>query len=298
MIGALLGGMALHALALRPVYAAGLVLAVKHILRIGIALLGVRIALSDVAALGWPIAALIVAGMAATIASGLLLARWLGRSASFGALAGGATAVCGASAALAIQTVLPRDKALPADTVFVVLAVNALSTLAMLAYPLLCTLFAFAPQTIGILLGGTIHDVAQVAGAGYSVSDNVGDVAVIVKLFRVFLLLPVVWIIGIHFAGVSTSDPTRRASVPLPIFAIVFTVLAAANSVDLIPLTAKQVASEISRWSLLVAVGALGLGTSIAALRDARGRDLVVITGATLVLLAIVLVGLLWLGAG
>jgi uncharacterized membrane protein YadS len=63
-------------------------------------------------------------------------------------------------------------------------------------------------------------------------------------------------------------------------------------------LTAKQVASEISRWSLLVAVGALGLGTSIAALRDARGRDLVVITGATLVLLAIVLVGLLWLGAG
>jgi uncharacterized integral membrane protein (TIGR00698 family) len=282
----------------RPVYTAGLVLAVKHILRIGIALLGVRIALSDVTALGWPIAVLVVVGMTATIIFGFLLARLLGRSDTYGALAGGATAVCGASAALAIQTVLPRDRPLPADTVFVVLAINALSTLAMLAYPLLCSLPEFTPQTTGILLGGTIHDVAQVAGAGYSVSDNVGDVAVIVKLFRVFLLLPVVWIIGIYFAGAGHSDRTRRAAVPLPTFAIVFTVLAAANSIDLIPTTAKHVAAEVCRWSLLIAVAALGLGTSVAALRDARGRDLLVISisCATLILLAILLGGLLWLG--
>lgn len=297
MIGALLGGMALYTLARRPFFSAGLILAVKYILRIGIALLGVRIALADVAALGWPIAVLIVVGMAATIVSGLLFARMLKRSGAYGALAGGATAVCGASAALAIQTVLPREKNLPADTVFVVLTVNALSTVAMLAYPLLCSLLGFAPLTTGILLGGTIHDVAQVAGAGYSVSDSVGDTAVIVKLYRVFLLLPVVWILGIYFAGASSSNPARRASVPLPMFAIVFTILAAINSLGLIPADVKQVTAEFSRWSLLIAVAALGLGTSIAALRDARGRDLLIMCGATLVLLAIVLGGLLWLGA-
>ena len=79
--------------------------------------------------------------------------------------------MCGASAALATATVLPKYANRDADTVFTVVAVNALSTVAMVAYPAFGPLFGFDDRTLGILLGATIHDVAQVVGSGYSVSE-------------------------------------------------------------------------------------------------------------------------------
>jgi uncharacterized membrane protein YadS len=82
---------------------------------------------------------------------------------------------------------------------FTVIAANAVSTLVMVAYPPLCVLLGLDAQTTGIMLGATIHDMAQVVGAGYAVSEPVGNTAVIVKLFRVFLLLPVVVAIGWWF---------------------------------------------------------------------------------------------------
>ncbi|WP_164153190.1 putative sulfate exporter family transporter, partial [Stenotrophomonas maltophilia] len=89
----------------------------------------------------------------------------------YGALAGAATAVCGASAALATTTVLPHYKARAADTAFTVVAANALSTIVMLLYPPLAILLGFDATKTGILIGATIHDMAQVVGAGYAVSD-------------------------------------------------------------------------------------------------------------------------------
>ena len=77
------------------------------------------------------------------------------------------------------------------QVVFTVLSVTTLSTVAMVIYPLLIALFALDDQAIGLFLGGTIHDVAQVVGAGYSVSPEVGDFATITKLFRVLMLIPV-----------------------------------------------------------------------------------------------------------
>src|SRR5215510_10174967 len=98
----------------------------------------------------------------------------------------------------------------------------------MLLYPSLCILIGFDAQTTGVMLGATIHDVAQVVGAGYAVSEPVGNTAVIVKLFRVFLLLPVVLAIGWYFArgGAATGD----AKVPIPVFALVFLALCLINS--------------------------------------------------------------------
>ena len=101
-----------------------------------------------------------------------------------------------------------------------VVAVNALATVAMLIYPPLCILFGFDAQTTGVMLGGTIHDVAQVVGAGYAVSGGVGNTAVIVKLFRVFLLLPMVLGVGWYFTRIGMRH--GEAHVPVPVFAIVF----------------------------------------------------------------------------
>jgi uncharacterized membrane protein YadS len=138
MVIALVIGIALNPLASRPRFQPGIVFCLKRILRWAVALLGLRIALGDIAALGWSTAILIVAAMGVTLGAGFLLARAFVLEPGYGALAGAGTAVCGASATLATSIVLPDYKGKETDVAFVVVAVNALSTLAMVLYPLIC----------------------------------------------------------------------------------------------------------------------------------------------------------------
>jgi uncharacterized membrane protein YadS len=150
------------------------------------------------------------------------------------------------------------------------------------------------------MLGGTIHDVAQVAGAGYAVSDTVGNAAVIVKLFRVFLLLPVVLGIGWYFTRIGAGHGSAR--VPVPVFALVFLALCILNSVvplvpALVPLYApvKSFLVDVSTWGLLLAIGALGLGTSVKAIAGLGWRHITTVLGATAVIFSVVTSGLLLL---
>jgi uncharacterized membrane protein YadS len=167
----------------------------------------------------------------------------------------------------------------------------------MVLYPPLCALLGFDAQTTGIMLGATIHDLAQVAGAGYAVSDEVGNAAVIVKLFRVLLLLPVVLGIGWYLAH--TGMKHGRAHVPVPVFALAFVALCLLNSTlaasAVAPLyqSVKTVLVEASSWGLLIAIGALGLGTSVSALSALGFRHIVTVVGATVVIAVIVTGGLL-----
>ena len=298
MVIALLIGIALNPLARRPSFQAGISFCLKTILRWAVALLGLRIALGEIAALGLTTALLIMAAMTVTVASGLLIARALAQRAAYGALAGAATAVCGASATLATSIVLPDYKGKEADVAFVVVAVNALSTVAMVLYPILCTALGFDAQLTGVMLGATIHDVAQVVGAGYAVSEPVGNTAVIVKLFRVFLLFPVVMLIGFAFARRSVARDAAR--IPFPLFALVFVALCVLNSIavsvgNVAPLFAliKAPLVEASTWGLLVAIGALGLGTSVPAIAALGWRHVATVTATTVVILVAVTAALM-----
>lgn len=297
MVVALFIGMALSAVAARPTFKPGLTFCVKTLLRWAVALLGLRVALSEIVALGLPLALLVVVAMAVTIVAGFALARLFGQNAGYGALAGAGTAVCGASATLATSTVLPNYAGKDADIVFVVVAVNALATLGMVVYPPLCVLLGFDAQETGAMLGGTIHDVAQVVGAGYAVSDAVGNAAVIVKLLRVFLLLPVVLAIGWWFTR--RGAQANAARVPVPVFALVFLALCVVNSamaalpgLDGLYRPIKAVLVEASTWGLLIAIGALGLGTSVSAIAALGWRHAATVGGATLVMLVVVTGGL------
>ena len=301
MVIALLIGIALHPVAARPVFQPGMTFCVKKLLRVAVALLGIRIALADIVTLGPGVVFVTVAAMAATLVSGFLIARFFGQNASFGALAGAATAVCGASATLATATVVPNYKGKEADIAFVVVAVNALSTVAMVLYPPLCIWLGFDALTTGVMLGATIHDVAQVVGAGYAVSEEVGNTAVIVKLFRVFLLLPVVLAVAWWFTRQGTEH--GEAKVPVPVFALVFLALCLVNSAAayapaLAPLygPVKAVLAETATWGLLIAIGALGLGTSMTAIAQLGYRHIATITGTTIVILVVGTGGLLLIG--
>jgi uncharacterized integral membrane protein (TIGR00698 family) len=300
MVMALFIGMALNPFARRPLFQPGIVFCLKTLLRWAVALLGLRIALGDIAALGWAVAILSIVAMTITLAAGFLLARVFGLEPGYGALAGGGTAVCGASATLATSIVLPDYKGKETDVAFVVVAVNALSTLAMVVYPLICAWLGFDERTTGVMLGATIHDVAQVVGAGYAVSETTGNTAVIVKLFRVFLMLPMVLAIGWLFARRMVA--TAAAKIPIPVFALVFVALCVLNSVAAAfpaaaPIFAQVKAPliDVSSWGLLIAIAALGLGTSLGAIAALGWRHVATVVGTTIVILVAVTGGLLLL---
>jgi uncharacterized membrane protein YadS len=129
MLLALLIGIALNFLSEGDKVGPGIRFTSKTVLKLGVALLGLRIAVSDVLALGGRTVIILLVVMAVTILSGLLFARLLKRSSAFGTLIGGATAICGASAALALSSVLPSSATKDRETVFAVVSVTTLSTI-------------------------------------------------------------------------------------------------------------------------------------------------------------------------
>lgn len=299
MVIALIIGVLLHGVAKQSLFQPGMVWCVKVLLRYAIGILGLRIAFGDIVDLGVGVALMVVVSMVATVACGIWLAKLLDRDVGFGALAGAANAVCGASATLATATVVPDYRNKAADIAFAVVMANAVSTLAMIAYPPLCAWLGLTDQETGIMLGATVHDMAQVVGAGYSVSEAVGNSAVIVKLFRVFLLLPMVLAIGAWF--VRQGAHAGAARVPVPMFALAFLALCVVNSVMTAQPTLSAAVSyptvkfwlgEASRWGLLIAIAALGLGTSFGAILKLGWRHFVVFAGCTIIILALVVAGL------
>jgi uncharacterized integral membrane protein (TIGR00698 family) len=294
MLLALLLGLALNFLAEEGTRTApGIEFTARSVLRLGVALLGARISVDMLAALGARSIALVVAGVVLTILFALLATRFVGRSWRFALLTGGSVAICGASAAMAIAAVLPKHEKSERDLVFTVLSVTVLSTVAMILYPMLSNALGFSARDSGVFLGGTIHDVAQVVGAGFSISPEAGETATLVKLIRVSMLAPVVlcFSLVIRARGLA-GDAGGEAPPLLPGFVIGFLVLAALNSFGLIPVFVADWAGQLSRWALLIAIAAVGIKTSLVRMLDVGGGAIALIVAETVFLAVFVVAGL------
>jgi uncharacterized integral membrane protein (TIGR00698 family) len=292
MLYALLIGMALAFLAESGPCGDGIRFTAKVVLRLGVALLGLRISLAEVVDLGLGTIELVVAGIAITIGSGLLFARLAGAERGFGLITGGAVAICGASAALALSAAVPKSRQAPTDAAFAVIAVTTLSTLAMILYPSIARSLGLDDREIGIFLGATIHDVAQVVGAGYAVSETAGHAATVTKLLRVAFLLPIVLLVGLAFARSASPDETGRRASPIPGFAVGFAALVAVNSLGVLPAWSTAALSDLSRWCLVAAIAAIGLTTRLEQMAKLGWRPALVVVGETLVLMVFVLAAL------
>jgi uncharacterized integral membrane protein (TIGR00698 family) len=286
MLFALLFGMAFHFLHEEGRCVAGIEFASRSVLRLGVALLGARITFSQIASLGVVPVATVIVGVTTTILVGVALARRLGLRGTFGALSGGSVAICGASAALAIASVLPRHEDSERDAILTVVAVTALSTIAMILYPIFAVAIGLDNVHAGIFLGGTIHDVAQVVGAGYTISPETGDVATYVKLLRVAMLLPAV--LAISFA-LTRAGATRAATPALPGFLVGFALLVVINSFGFIPKFVGDLSNDVSRWCLVAAISALGMKTSFKALLAVGWRPIGLMLCETLWIAGLVL---------
>lgn len=274
---------------------AGIEFTAGFVLRLGVGLLGLRVALTDLWALGWQTGLLLVVAIGATMGFGILAARVLGLGRCFGVLTGGAVAICGASAAMAISAALPGHKHKERDALLTIIGVTALSTFAMVVYPIIARLIGLDEAQTSLFLGGTIHDVAQVVGAGYSVSEPTGDLATLVKLVRVSLLVPVVILIlfSLRFARKASDEPSQAPGVPW--FLVLFLVLMLINSFVTLPESLALGVSHISRFALIVAIAAIGMKSKLPQLTRVGIRPITLMVLETAFIAALILGAIYWL---
>ena len=291
---ALLIGVAFHFLSENDRCRPGIEFSAKKLVRAGVALLGVRIVVSDVSALGlWGILGL-AGAVVFTLCFGVLMARVLRVSPMFGLLSGGGTGICGISATMAISSTLPQSPESERCTLMSAIGIASLSTAVMVLYPLWVRWFGMTVPEAGLFLGGSIHDVAQVVGAGSILSPDIAKAATLAKMFRVAMLVPVVLTLSLVFRRTVAAEagmarplagavPLQQPQIPEPVTtgatgatgATVASVASVASAAPaMVPAAAPQGASGTSAASarrppllpfflvmfvLLVAVNSLGL---------------------------------------
>lgn len=267
----------------------GLDLVARDGLRIGIVLLGFQVTFAQIADVGAVSFALLLGIMFTTFAAGLLGARIWGQSRYAGILAGGATAICGASASLALYAVIGRERLPQAQFAMNLVAVALASAFAMTAYPVIAAQIGLDDRAAGFLIGASVHDVAQAIGGGYSYSDVAGAEATIVKLARVTLLAPAVLLVTLWIGGAgrggSKQAPWRRLA--LPWFILGFLLFVTINSAFTLPAQLGETALTLSKALLLLAVTATALRSRMDALKTLGWRSVMPVASATIVSFAV-----------
>ena len=263
MLMAILIGMSLNFLSKEENCVKGINFSSKNILYFGIILLGARISFDSILNINPNVIILIVSGVILTIIFSVLILKLFGFPNRFGILIGGAIAICGVSAAMAISSVLPKDNKSNERLSFVVLGVTIISTFCMICYPIISKLLQMDEVTAGIFFGATIHDVAQVIGAGFTISENTGETATLIKLFRVTLLFPVVLFISIASHKLKLINNLQSKTPFIPYFIIFFILLTTINSFGLIPYSIQYYCNLLSSWFLLIAISAVGTKTQL-----------------------------------
>ncbi len=280
----LLIGLSLSFVARDPRSHMGLDFASRTCLRFGVVLLGLQVTFSQIGSLGPEPFAALAAIMTLTFVAGIIGARLVGQSVYTGILAGGATAICGASAAMALYGIIGRERVSQSQFAITLVVVSLASALAMSLYPILAEYLNLTDEQAGFLIGASIHDVAQAIGGGYAFSEAAGSYAAIVKLSRVALLAPVVIITGLLIGGAGKAEggPLWKR-LALPWFIVAFFGVVLLNSMVAIPAPARDFALSVSKGLLLIAVIATAMRSRLDLLMETGIRPAIPVAIATLV---------------
>jgi uncharacterized integral membrane protein (TIGR00698 family) len=277
----LLIGLAMSFLSQDPRTHAGLDLMSQTALRIGIVLVGARITADQLAELGPVPFALLVLIMLAVIVVTVASARLFAQDRHAALLAGGATAICGASAALALYSLIGDKRVDQARFTLTLVGITVASALAMTLYPVLAAELGLTDAQAGFLIGASIHDVAQAIGGGFSFSPQAGEVATIVKLTRVALLAPMLMLVALWLGRLGERDGAGKIPIRLPWFIVGFLVIAALNSVMAVPKPVQDGAATGAQALLLLAIVATAMKARLHLLLDQGWRSFAPIIVAT-----------------
>ena len=248
----------------------------KRILRIGIIFYGFRLTFQDVTAVGVPAIIVDAIIVAATISIGVVVGRMMKMDRGITLLTSVGSAICGAAAVLGAESAL-RAKAY--KTAVAVSTVVIFGTMSMFLYPVLYRngIFDLSPEQMGIFAGSTIHEVAHVVGAGNAMGDSVSNTAIVVKMIRVMMLVPVLLILtwSVARAAAKSGAEGEKGKINIPWFAILFLVVIAFNSFDLLPAGVVEFINTFDTFLLTMAMTALGAETSIEKFKKAGAKPFV-----------------------
>lgn len=295
MLLAILVGLMLNSIVTAKPTKAGIHWSSKSLLYIGVALLGLRMDLSILMGAGWIYPAFAFGLLTLTLSFGFLISRWLTGDKYFSILMCSAVAVCGVSAAAAVCCALPKCNSRDSQMAITVGGITVLSTVAMIAYPIGASFFGFSAAEAGIFMGGTIHNVSQAVGAGYTVSEPTGDIATLVKLLRVSALLPVIIMITFLFNRAETQDPQnskRSWASYFPSFLVVFFVLALLKTAGLVPETIESIGRLAAEFCLIISMVAIGIKTDMKQVLIVGVKPLLAMTFTTLLMAGFAIGGL------
>lgn len=267
IIGIILGMLYANSLRnnLPETWTPGIVFCSKRILRIGIILYGFKLTFQDITAVGLPAIIIDAIVVIVTILLGVFVGRLLKMDRSIALLTACGSAICGAAAVMGVDGAI-RPK--PYKTAVSVATVVIFGTLSMFLYPILyrAGIFDMPADQMGIFAGSTIHEVAHVVGAGNAMGPEISDSAIIVKMIRVMMLVPVLLVIAFFVArDVENREDGSgvKTKIQVPWFAIMFLLVICFNSLDLLPASVVSFITTLDTFLLTMAMTALGAETSI-----------------------------------
>lgn len=254
----------------------GIVFTSKRILRLGIILYGFKLTFQDVMAVGLPAIIIDAIVVTVTIFFGVFIGKLLKMDRSIALLTSCGAAICGAAAVMGVDGAI-RPK--PYKTAVAVATVVIFGTLSMFLYPILyrAGIFDLPADQMGIFTGSTVHEVAHVVGAGNAMGPVISDNAIIVKMIRVMMLVPVLLIIAFFVAKdtVSADESGQKRKIQIPWFAILFLLVICFNSLNILPAPAVEFIKTLDTFLLTMAMTALGAETSFEKFKKAGFKPFV-----------------------
>lgn len=277
IIGIILGMLYANSLRNRlpETWVPGILFCSKRLLRLGIVLYGFRLTFQNVVEVGLPAILLDAVVVAGTIIGGGWIGKWLKMDKEVALLTSVGSGICGAAAVLGAESTM---KTKPYKTAVAISTVVLFGTVSMFLYPVLYRngVVELTPGQMGIYTGATLHEVAHVVGAANAMGKEIADVAIIVKMIRVILLVPVLLILVFSMAGKMDRQAGKgKRKIVVPWFALGFLAVIGFNSFDLLPSPAIGFINGIDTFLLTMAMTALGTETNIEKFRKAGAKPFV-----------------------
>ena len=252
---------------------AGVAFSSRKILQAAIVLLGTGLSLGTVVRVGIGSLPVMVMTLAVALGGGWLLGRALGIDDPLRTLLSVGTGICGASAIAAVASVIEVGAV---DVAYAISTIFVFNVTAVLLFPPVGHLLGLGAHSFGLWAGTAVNDTSSVVAAGYAYSHAAGDYAVVVKLTRTLMIVPIVIALGARARRTAGAEhaPARSWTAYVPLFLVGFVLAAAANSAGLVDARARADISTAALFLVAVALAAVGLSARFAQIRAAGIRPL------------------------
>lgn len=257
----------------QAVFYPGLKFTSKKVLKIAIILLGASLSIGAVLHVGKLSLSVMVFTLLTCFGGGYLVGRMLGLNWKLSNLISAGTGICGGSAIAAIAPVIDAEDR---DIAYAMSATFLFDMAMILLFPVMGHAMGLSDMAYGLWAGTAVNDTSSVVAAGYAFSENAGDFATMVKLTRTLAIIPTVLVFSLIQAHLRRKEAEHAGNAEhvqvklfalFPWFIIGFVGLAILNSIGVIPSGLSAAAKEVSKFLMIAALGAIGLGTSFKEMR-------------------------------